>query len=330
MRRNRWHAILFLLIMAVSLYTGCQGGQEYKSEIKGKLKAHWSQAGKALANRWREWGEKLLPPRPEEENTKTPSPVKEEEVKEEKPVLEGIPKEGKYLVLGDSIAAHYGVAEEDSYYHKLGDLLNQNGGNWEGENWGVSGATTLDLYNTITEALKTPEKRAFLETADLIAISIGGNDLLALLSKNGVGLFDGKEKNWVGAIGAIREDMTRLTEEYKGEITSVVKALKEVNPRATILLQNIYNVAREVGGSITLFGEEYTPSDLVAPLMAPLLKTLEETAKEAGYTVADTYSAFKNSTASPLLRKDFIHPNEEGHTLIAKVLYDTYLGKIGQ
>ncbi len=245
------------------------------------------------------------------------------------PVARALAMEGEgvthhYLVLGDSIAAHHGVEEKDSYYHLLGEALSQNGESWKGENWGVSGARVLDLLNSLREKKADPKDRETFANAELITISIGGNDILDFLRKNGVDLLENKSGDWLKTFGGIKGSIDTFCEELRGEIALVIKEIREANPVATILFQNIYNVARDMEGKMRILGKEFTPRQLLEPVFIPIRRILEEEAKNLGYTVADTYSAFEKSEERPLLRPELIHPNEAGHALICKVLFDTY------
>ena len=231
----------------------------------------------------------------------------------------------KYLVLGDSIAAHYGVEEKDSYESLLGEKLSENGESWQGENWGVNGAKVLDLVGLIREKKKDPESLKILSEAELITISIGGNDILAFLAENGVDLIENKSSEWLKSIDNIKASIKTFLTELRDEIHLVIGEIRASNPNAIIILQNIHNVARDMGGSVRFLGKELTPKMLLEPLFAPIRKIYQDEAKNAGYILADTYSAFDSSSISPLLRPELIHPNEAGHALIADILYKAFL-----
>ena len=78
--------------------------------------------------------------------------------------------EKKMLVLGDSISAGYGLANGELGYY---DYVAEYGG-YSMTNLAVSGDTTVDLLEVIA---KDNTQKA-VKDADLICISIGGNDLL--------------------------------------------------------------------------------------------------------------------------------------------------------
>ncbi len=231
-----------------------------------------------------------------------------------------------YIVMGDSIAAHYGVSENESYEHKLGAKLRANGEKWVGDNWGVSGYTTGDLVTLLDKSVEDPAKRNTLARADLICISIGGNNILAFLRKHGIANFppEGGIAGWMDIIRDYTDNTGEMATEYLADLEVIIKEIRKVNPNAVIIMQNIHNVARDANYALNLPGGTKYATDLTEPFFLPILNTLNENAERLGYFVADTYGAFRDSKTETLLRREMIHPNAEGHTLIANVLYDTY------
>ncbi len=239
--------------------------------------------------------------------------------------LSATPGINTYLLLGDSIAAHYGVSEKDSYEYKLGELLKQDGERWEGDNWGVSGYTSGDLVTLLTQSMENPARKQILENADLICISIGGNNILAFLREHGMSEFPpASSTGWLGFLRALGEGVEGMAVNYLADLEVIIHLIRNVNPTATILVQNIHNVARDVQGEINILGNTMRATDVVEPVFAPLLRVIRENQEKLGYTLANTYDAFQKSTSPRLLRREMIHPNGDGHTLIAEVLYETY------
>lgn len=230
-----------------------------------------------------------------------------------------------YLILGDSIAAHFGVSERESYEYKLARKLSDEGEKWVGSNWGVSGYTSGNLVSLLTKNLEIPEKRAILENADLICISIGGNNLLHFLREHDAGELPPEgAAGWIRLSHAFNEGSEEMCTELKSDLGAIMKTIRGVNPNAVILVQNIHNVARDMRGKVTLLGKTVSPTSVTEPFLQPLVRTITDNAESMGYIVADTYNAFAESPAEKLLRREMIHPNADGHTLIAEVLFDTY------
>ena len=72
------------------------------------------------------------------------------------------------LVLGDSLAAGYGVAKEDSYPAQLEKLLHQRGHSAMVKNPSISGSTTASALSRLKWQLKSH--------VDILLLELGGND----------------------------------------------------------------------------------------------------------------------------------------------------------
>ena len=237
----------------------------------------------------------------------------------------GVQQPKHLLVLGDSIAAHFGVADGAGYDTHLTQLLQGTGERWNSTNWGVSGYTSEDLVTHISRKAEEADGRATLEAADLICISIGGNNLLRLLGSHGLDSLDGNgEIPWSKLAQIFTEGSDSVCTELKEDLGAIMRLIRKYNPDATVLVQNIHNVARDFEGGISLFGKPLSVAALADRFFDPILRVIDEGAAEYGYHVADTYGAFSRSAERPLLRRELIHPNEAGHRLIAGVLFDKY------
>ncbi len=88
---------------------------------------------------------------------------------------------GKTLVVfGDSLSAGYGIAEEESWVHLLGERLEQEAPQWTVVNASSSGETTGGGLRRIDSVLDNQEP-------DLIIIQLGGNDGLRGLDVDTMG-----------------------------------------------------------------------------------------------------------------------------------------------
>ncbi len=130
-----------------------------------------------------------------------------------------------YLVLGDSIAYGSGLANPtQACYGKI--VADTNG--FEYVNQSVPGHTTTKLINVLSrdEVIENVAK------ADIISISIGGNDFL---TSNLVGLmFDAIVKSDYSEFDAIAES-------FYGNFTTIIDKINEINTDAVILMQTLYN-----------------------------------------------------------------------------------------
>ncbi len=131
-----------------------------------------------------------------------------------------------YVILGDSIAFGAGMVNTvDACYGKI--VADTNGYTYT--NHSIPGITSGVLLSMIKDGEKI---RASVEEAEIISISIGGNNYL---TNNMVGL----------AIDClVTRDMAnfdKIAAVYYDELSQIIATIKELNPDAAILLQTLYN-----------------------------------------------------------------------------------------
>ncbi|MHC1696215.1 MAG: GDSL-type esterase/lipase family protein [Eubacteriales bacterium] len=238
-----------------------------------------------------------------------------------------LPKTAVLAALGDSIPAHYGLPEEQGYVAVLASLMKDSGIDTTVQNFAVSGLTT----DALLAMLKKPEA-SVLSGADIITLSIGGNDVL--------GLFVDIIKSSLAGLGV--SDITKLTPEimlklsetplsadqlavlqtgvktFAANFPLIITSLRTAAPDAMLLVSTVYNPFPKDTAL-------YTSADTVLSAINAVI------AQGAGqYTVADTYNTFADATSSMVnfdLTKGItdIHPNEAGHKLIAELHMKTIL-----
>ena len=129
-----------------------------------------------------------------------------------------------YVVLGDSIAQGYGVYNrKDAAYGKI--VADTNGYNYA--NFGVNGLRSWDLI----EQLKTNEVASAVAAADIISLSIGGNDYL---QQNLPKIFSDVSQGDYKIVNDIQNNFR----EYFAEIVAMLKA---ANPEVALFVQTLYN-----------------------------------------------------------------------------------------
>lgn len=244
-----------------------------------------------------------------------------------------------YLALGDSITTGYApggttvaspfadqVAAEYGY-----TLVNR----------AQDGETTASLL------AKLEAKEIDVSGADLVTISIGGNDLLQALYQTVAAVYAAS-----GATGSVEETLAQLMTGTVDEtallamaaafqnlaaseavadaisdagqnLGTILQHLKGANPTAQIILLNQYNPYSHV--------EDAALKALVSTVdtgVQALNTGLAAVAKAAGVTVADIYTPFAAAAENPCNANlagasGFsidIHPNQTGHDLIAATL----------
>ena len=147
---------------------------------------------------------------------------------------------GTILVLGDSIAAGYGVEREEAFPALLQEKLTEAGHEFEVVNGGVSGDTTAGGLRRIDWMLRRP--------FDIIILELGGNDGLRGLSP------EQTKENLQGIIDKIRakspstkiilagmEMPANMGEEYTKEFKAIFPALAKKNDTFLVpfILQNV-------------------------------------------------------------------------------------------
>lgn len=208
-----------------------------------------------------------------------------------------------YLVLGDSIAYGSGISNsKEACYGKI--VADTNG--YDYANHSVPGHTTANLINR----LKNETVIADLKKADIISISIGGNDFLM---SNLIGLmFD-------SIVLGDHSEYDRIAEGFYTNLCEIVDIINSHNADAIILMQTLYNPqsgylrapyqegADRINAAIERYNAEH-PGEIV---------------------IVDVGSALGDDMAN--YADDEIHPSAKGNEIIAqKVLEKLYELELGQ
>lgn len=207
-----------------------------------------------------------------------------------------------YLVLGDSIAFGSGLTNSrEACYGKI--VADTNG--YEYVNHSIPGHTTTNLINRLNEEAVISD----LKKADIISISIGGNDFLM---SNLIGLmFD-------SIVKADYTEYDRIAEGFYTNFCKIVEIINSHNADAVILMQTLYNPqsgylrapyqegADRINAAIERYNTE-NPGEIVIV--------------EVGKALGDDMANYAD---------DEIHPSAAGNEIIAKVilekLYELNLG----
>lgn len=197
-----------------------------------------------------------------------------------------------YLVLGDSVARGFGSKKTGP--HGYSSLVTK--GLAQDEiplkliNRGVVGQTSKQLVDYI----KKPEIQQEIRKADLISLTIGGNDLLkvALQEKDPLSVLSGFD---------------RIQSRYQRNLSGILKEIRALNGDAPILVTSLYNPV--------------LPDQSYYPVSNRLLKNWNIGMKKAAYQyrlthvvdVSDRLQAGKGNWLS-----DEIHPNDRGYKRMAE------------
>jgi lysophospholipase L1-like esterase len=199
---------------------------------------------------------------------------------------------------GDSLTQGVGDStDHGGYLPYLKTMLEKEKGiqNVDFYNYGVTGNRTSQLL----KRLKTPEIKVMLQKADLVIITIGGNDIMKVVRDNISNLQLSK--------------FTTEKENYRTHLSQIMEAVTQENPQASIVLVGLYNPFSKWFSNIKEMDE------IVADW------------NKAGQTVIANYpnayfveieDLFLN-TDENLLFTDNFHPNDKGYELIAQRLNQT-------
>ena len=201
----------------------------------------------------------------------------------------------RYLVLGDSIAYGSGLSNpKEAVYGKI--VADTNG--YAYENYAVPGHTTANLLRRMeNDAVKDA-----IQSADIISISIGGNNFL--LGNINELLYD----------GIVKEDAARFDEIADGfyeDLGKIVDGIRALNADAAIILQTLYNPQTGYVGEVYQLGADRLNAKIRAFAKA----------HPADVLVADVAQALTDSDKD--FAKDRIHPSAAGNEKIARVVLQT-------
>lgn len=234
------------------------------------------------------------------------------------------------VYLGDSIAegilgaSPLGLRHEYAYANVLGRR-----NDFEYYNHSVSGHLTKDLLALLNNDLGYDGARGLIlhvQEADIIHVSILGNDLLQDMSMNDVVL---------EAAQGLYTIIDGIAETAYENITGIVARIRELNPDATLIFQNVYNPLSENSTLVdeetraTLAAEHDTYPEDFRQLGAGILDRLNGVldrylAEHSGaFIIADAQAEFDRIFAEDyergkdLIYPDYIHPSNEGHAVLA-------------
>ena len=234
------------------------------------------------------------------------------------------------VYLGDSIAegilgaSPLGLRHEYAYANVLGRR-----NDFEYYNHSVSGHLTKDLLALLNNDLGYDGARGLIlhvQEADIIHVSILGNDLLQDMSMNDVVL---------EAAQGLYTIIDGIAETAYENITGIVARIRELNPDATLIFQNVYNPLSEKSTLVdektrATLKEEYDtdPEDfrqLGAGILDRLNGVLDRYLAEhpGAFIIADAQAEFDRIFAEDyergkdLIYPDYIHPSNEGHAVLA-------------
>ncbi|MFJ5715177.1 SGNH/GDSL hydrolase family protein [Neobacillus sp. NPDC093127] len=214
-----------------------------------------------------------------------------------------VPRNFTVLSVGDSLTQGVGDStNQGGYLPYLKTMLEKEKGIQQVDfyNYGVTGNRTTQLL----KRLKTPEMKASLQKADMVIITIGGNDIMKVVKDNFTNL-----------------QLPVFTKEkgaYRQHLTQIFEAIVQENSHASIVLVGLYNPFSK------WFSDVKEMDEIVADW------------NQAGQSVVANYpnayfvpieDLFLN-TEENLLFTDNFHPNDKGYQLMAERLNETMEARV--
>lgn len=138
-------------------------------------------------------------------------------------------KHVSYAALGDSLTEGVGDATGQGGFVPLfaKEIENSTGGSVSSQNFGKAGDTSTQIYNRMMKSKKITDG---LKKANIITITIGGNDVLKVIRDNVTKLSSMTEKDFV-----------KPEELYQARVKKLLDEIRENNPQAQIYVLGIYN-----------------------------------------------------------------------------------------
>jgi lysophospholipase L1-like esterase len=198
----------------------------------------------------------------------------------------------RMILLGDSLARGIGDERGLGIGGSVEDALDRRKVKREETvNLAVSGARTRDLIGQ----LESRSVRTLIAEANVVVVSIGGNDLFgsAMAAREGP-----------------PENIESLLDEVRGRVAEIIGTVREANPDARIFLVGLYNPF-----SMTADGAALHP--LVNRWNAGLVSEFEDDSK---LTVVQTSDLFLSRDR---LSADRFHPGAEAYEAIGRRIADS-------
>lgn len=209
-------------------------------------------------------------------------------------VSAGAKEKLNYLLLGDSIAEGFGITNPDeASYGKI--IADTNGYNYKND--AIMGRNSVGLVNHLTN---DEEYINDVKWADIISVSIGGNDFLldhaALLIVEGI-IFNDYSK------------FDKIGETFYENFSKSMDRIHEINPNAKILVQLLYT-------SWTFDFARKPYKQAAKRINDAIIKYVEENPQNI--YVVDTSEVFDGRR--DCISTDTIHPNAQGNVELAKAV----------
>jgi len=216
--------------------------------------------------------------------------------KKQGPPADFVPRKIKVVSIGDSLTEGVGDSTNlGGYIPSLKKDLEQLKSIKEAEfhNFGVKGNKTGQLI----DRLKKPEVRAAIEEADMVIITIGGNDIMQIFRDH---------------FSSLQVDTFKAAEKgYKTRLDDIFGTIRGYNESAQIVLVGIYNPFMK------WFSDIREVDEIVSGWNDAAIEVMSRYPKSTFVPVADIFEQHGES----ILYSDYFHPNDRGYKLMAERIF---------
>lgn len=217
----------------------------------------------------------------------------------------------KITAFGDSIAAGYGLDNQDDNYLSLfaknisASLKNN----------AVSGYDSSDLVSLLSGG-KTD---ADIENADIIIISIGGNDIL----HNNEQIVSTIKEAFLHGNEYFTEDINKIYSDFETNLKEIFGYINQINPNAAIIIQTLYNPALKQGYKVAVIDASKLIDKYIVRLNQSIVAVSSDYENVFVFDVADEMN--KDADNFYNLKTDFdIHPTKKGHLTLSELFTKCY------
>jgi GDSL-like Lipase/Acylhydrolase. len=243
-----------------------------------------------------------------------------------------------YVSLGDSIAYGLSAPSGQGYYDLFSAYLQSKPelAGIKSYNLAKPGLESSDLLNELKNDSKV---KGTLENANIVTVSIGGNNLLGPVIRSVAAAYHldlsdpqlntklGKalqsDKNQANTFlssalsGRLEAELNTGVTEFQSDWSQIIDLIKSQAPKSHIYALTVYN--------------PFTQNDLLFSLFDPYVQQINKVIKAGeGYSTADIYTYFLQESAQLPLSYDLQkgqtdpHPTRQGHKMIFQILENLF------
>ena len=227
--------------------------------------------------------------------------------------ITNMPPVGQRFVtaFGDSIAAGYGLTDQNDNYITL---FAQNIGA-QYRNHAVSGYDSEDLL----KQLNTGKYNKDIESANIIVLSIGGNDILHQKDL----LIETLKNAYLHHGEYFTDDINQIYTQFESNLKESLNYIKSKNPSASIIIQTIYNPAIKQGYYVSVINVGKLADKYIDKLNESILSVCTGQNNVYIFDIVDKMNDDENNFYN--LEKDFdIHPTVTGHKTLSEIYTENF------